>query len=116
MKIEAVYETDNSTYVILELLSMSLFAYLQMFGFPEMLGVKKIMRDLASGISYLHSKGIMHRDLKLENIMMREKCKSDVHAVIIDFGLAEYADSTKYLYSRCGTPGYVAPEVLQTRN
>ena len=62
-------------------------------------------------MGYLHEKGIMHRDLKLENIMVkRDEVKSSrVIPVIVDLGLAEYSSSTKYLYTRCGTPGYVAP-------
>jgi len=36
--------------------------------------------------------------------------------VIVDLGLAEYTGSTKYLYTRCGTPGYVAPEVLRLKS
>nr|VVW85842.1 unnamed protein product [Nymphaea colorata] len=36
--------------------------------------------------------------------------------VIVDFGLAEYTANTKYLYTRCGTPGYVAPEVLKIKS
>lgn len=58
----------------------------------------------------------MHRDLKLENIMVRENCKLNVEPVIVDLGLAEYTDAKQYLFTRCGTPGYVAPEVLQMKN
>ena len=60
----------------------------------------------------------MHRDLKLENIMVkRDEIKSSrVIPVIVDLGLAEYTTTTKYLYTRCGTPGYVAPEVLKIKS
>ena len=77
------------------------------------------MTNLLEGIAYLHSKGIMHRDLKLENIMVRRDVnqnQTNVVAVIVDFGLAEYTSATKYLYTRCGTPGYVAPEVLKIKS
>ncbi len=47
----------------------------------------------------------MHRDLKPENVLMRTENQS----VIADYGLAEYVDQEKYLFTRCGTPGYVAP-------
>ena len=52
----------------------------------------------------------MHRDLKPENILMRSK--NDLKLVIADFGLATKADADEYLYLKCGTPGYVAPEVI----
>lgn len=52
----------------------------------------------------------MHRDLKPENILMRSK--EELKLVIADFGLATKADADKYLYLKCGTPGYVAPEVI----
>lgn len=68
----SVYETDNSTYVILELYPLSLYGYLQKFGFPSIEQVKCIMINLLEGIAFLHSKGIMHRDLKLENIMVKK--------------------------------------------
>lgn len=60
-------------------------------------------------MAYLHERGIMHRDLKLENIMVKKENNGKVTPVIVDFGLAEYTHNTKYLYTRCGTPGYVAP-------
>ena len=76
------------------------------------------MINLLEGIAYLHEKGIMHRDLKLENIMVKkdEGRSGKVIPVIVDLGLAEYSSSTKYLYTRCGTPGYVAPEVLKIKS
>ena len=73
------------------------------------------MVNLLEGIAYLHEKGIMHRDLKLENIMVK-KDGGKVIPVIVDLGLAEYTSAPKYLYTRCGTPGYVAPEVLGIRS
>lgn len=45
-KFEGVFETENSTYVIMELLSFSLYGYLQKYGFPNEVKVKKIMRGL----------------------------------------------------------------------
>lgn len=52
----------------------------------------------------------MHRDLKPENIMFKKKNTLD-ELVIVDFGLAEFENEPNYLFSKCGTPGYVAPEV-----
>ena len=58
----------------------------------------------------MHQHRIMHRDLKPENIMLRNPFSLD--SVIVDFGLACHADDEKYLFYRCGTPGYVAPEII----
>lgn len=53
----------------------------------------------------------MHRDLKPENVLVRTKGKLDI--VIADFGLAtKIKKSENILFKRCGTPGFVAPEVL----
>lgn len=57
----------------------------------------------------------MHRDLKLENILFRKPNVYD-SLIIADFGLATNADAIPYIYCRCGTPGYVAPEVINERN
>lgn len=62
----------------------------------------------------MHAKNVMHRDLKPENILFRSKNTYD--CVIGDYGLAEFADSEDYLFVRCGTPGYVAPEVINIRD
>lgn len=54
---------------------------------------------------------VIHRDLKPENLMFTEP--NDYSTLkIVDFGLATDSSLEKYLYPKCGTPGYVAPEVL----
>lgn len=69
------------------------------------------MKQLLKGISYIHSKNIVHRDLKPHNIFLKNKSSYDV--VIADLGLATRINDEKYLFSKCGTPGYVAPEVME---
>jgi calcium/calmodulin-dependent protein kinase I len=64
----------------------------------------------------LENKGILHRDLKPENIMLTKEEGKNAEArnfKICDFGLATYEHVTDYLYKRCGTPGYVAPEIIK---
>lgn len=66
--------------------------------------------QLISGVSYMHSKGVAHRDLKPENILVKE---GDLK--IADFGLAtlfEYQGKKKLSTTLCGSPPYIAPEVM----
>ncbi|KAG9228040.1 kinase-like domain-containing protein [Amylocarpus encephaloides] len=67
--------------------------------------------QLISGVSYMHSKGVGHRDIKPENILLSE----DGNLKIADFGLAtlfEYHGKTKLSSTMCGSPPYIAPEVI----
>lgn len=73
-----------------------------------------MMKDLLEGLKHMHSKGIMHRDLKPENILLRNK--DNLECVIADFGLSEFVDADEYLFVRCGTPKYVAPEVINIKD
>lgn len=59
-------------------------------------------------INELHTKGIMHRDLKLENILVDEKG----YLKIIDYGLAKILGGNELATSYCGTPEYLAPEMV----
>ncbi|CDW86555.1 phosphorylase b kinase gamma catalytic testis liver isoform [Stylonychia lemnae] len=68
------------------------------------------MKQLLQGLSTIHDAHILHRDLKLENILMEDPLFLKIK--IIDFGLACKKNEINKLNQRCGTPGYVAPEIL----
>ena len=72
--------------------------------------------QLLAGVSYLHAHGIAHRDLKLENLLL-ETPGDITHIRIVDFGLAKGHVEQSYLEmdTICGTPHYVAPEVIAVR-
>ncbi|CAK61430.1 unnamed protein product (macronuclear) [Paramecium tetraurelia] len=77
--------------------------------------VASILATLLDSLDYLHKQNILHRDLKPENMILRKNgVLEDV--VIADFGLADFYDPLgNYMFQRCGTPGFVAPEILQDK-
>lgn len=74
-----------------------------------------IIHSILQGLKEMHSKKAMHRDLKPENLIFRSE-DSWGECIIADFGLAEFSDAEEYLFVRCGTPGYVAPEVINIKD
>jgi serine/threonine protein kinase len=73
---------------------------------------KHIFNQIISGIQYLHTKNIYHRDIKLENIIIDEKN----NVKIIDFGFGTMNVSSKLLNFFCGTPSYMPPEIVKKRD
>lgn len=65
----------------------------------------KIMKELLDAVSYIHDKGVMHRDINPLNIMKAETVK------LIDFGLARKIKN-QLNFPTSGTPGYMAPEII----
>lgn len=73
--------------------------------------MKVVMKSLIMGLKNMHDKGIMHRDIKPENIVLKNKRKLNSLA-LVDFGLSTFVDQEEYIFYRCGTPGFIAPEIL----
>lgn len=71
----------------------------------------RLMRDMLSSIHYLHRKGIVHRDLKLENFLF-EGDSATSPLIMIDFGLSKHFDPNERMTQRVGSCYYTAPEVL----
>ena len=68
------------------------------------------MYNFLKALAHIHSKKCIHRDLKPENLLLKNK-ESHYEIVIADFGLAAFLNE-EILFKRCGTPGFVAPEIL----
>ncbi|KRX03811.1 Protein kinase-like domain [Pseudocohnilembus persalinus] len=112
LKLYEVYETTNSIYFVVDILQGGeLLSNVKRGTKFSIENTQIIMKNLLTALSHLHQQGIMHRDLKPENILIRSKGKFDI--VIADFGLATtYENTDNIIFKRCGTPGFVAPEIL----
>ncbi|KAA3676113.1 doublecortin-like kinase 3, partial [Paragonimus westermani] len=72
-----------------------------------------IVADLANALFYLHCRSIVHRDLKPENVLLWRQPDGKIRVKLADFGLA--LEIRRNLYTICGTPTYIAPEILCER-
>jgi len=113
-----VHETKHSIYLVLEALKGGeLLKKIKEKRFIIENDVVKVMMHFLEALAHIHENRIMHRDLKPENILLREE--NDISAIVIaDFGLATYIDLplSEVLFKRCGTPGFVAPEILSFKD
>ncbi|XP_039368926.1 death-associated protein kinase 2-like isoform X1 [Mauremys reevesii] len=72
----------------------------------------EFLQQILQGVAYMHGRHIAHFDLKPENIMLLEKDVPNPKIKIIDFGLAQKLEDGVTFKSLCGTPQYIAPEVI----
>jgi len=111
-----IFENSEYYYIVLDYMEGSdLFDYLQARDFN--LGedrVRELTYQLVLGLKYLHNYGIVHRDLKLENIMMTDTSETSVPK-LVDFGLAKMIGPNEKAEEPFGTLGYVAPEILEKK-
>lgn len=111
-----VYESSKYIHLLLPYLEGGeLFERIKAKGLYKESDASKVMHQFLSALEYLAKRNIVHRDLKPENLILATK--GDDHDMrIADFGLACYlTEEEKTLYLRCGSPGYVAPELLDDR-
>ena len=117
VRITEFYNTENSYYLINEYCKYGEL-YEQVKNEFSETQIAVMFRQILSGIAYLHSNNIIHRDLKLENILINDIEKSittneDLFLVkIIDFGTAKIFDKNKIPRAIVGSIYYIAPEVL----
>ena len=114
IKLLDIFENAEYYYIVLEYMGGSdLFDYLQKRSFKTAESrAKQISYQIATAIQYLHSYGIVHRDLKLENVMM-SNTSDQAAPKLVDFGLTKIIGPTETAVEPFGTLGYVAPEVLK---
>ncbi|KAG7202106.1 hypothetical protein KM043_004775 [Ampulex compressa] len=86
-----------------------LFSLVERLGSLPELVVRIYVGEIALAIDFLHNAGVVHRDLKATNVLLDK----DGHAVLIDFGLATWLKREERTMTICGTPEYMAPEILK---
>ncbi|XP_047247467.1 serine/threonine-protein kinase ULK2 [Girardinichthys multiradiatus] len=117
-----VQETPNSVFLVMEYCNGGDLAdYLQAKGTLREDTLRVFLQQIAAAMRILHSKGIIHRDLKPQNILLsyvgRKKSNiSGIRIKIADFGFARYLQSNMMAVTLCGSPMYMAPEVIMSQN
>ena len=130
VRLEALKKTNNHYYVIMEYcnggtLTECLEKYKRIYHkpFTEEI-VQHIMRQIVSAINYIHDLKIIHRDLKLDNILVKYNNEIDKNQInllkaevkIIDFGFAAYKDQSGLLKTAIGSPMNMDPLILKKFN
>lgn len=109
------YEEDDFHYIVMELMDGGdvFDRIIDLNNYTE-----KDARDLAKillgSVEYMHKSGVVHRDIKPQNILLESK-DSNCAIKVGDFGFAKIVHTPKSLTARCGTPSYVAPEILKNQ-
>lgn len=110
LQLYEIFESDNNVHLILEHLEgKELFDQIKERGNYKEEDAATILKCILDALVVLHSNHIIHRDIKPENLIFRDKNLNSL--VIIDFGLSTVCKDGLQ-FTRCGSPGYVAPEIL----
>lgn len=117
--IELIYSVEQPLYMyfVTERMSCDLLEMLSDRPFFSESLVRVIIKDVAKGLRYIHANHIIHRDIKLENLLVGVQQGPDgrsIHIYVVkiaDFGLATYYHD-RQLFQWCGTAHYMAPEIL----
>ncbi|KAL6871043.1 hypothetical protein ACP4OV_014891 [Aristida adscensionis] len=112
VQLHEVMATRNNIYFVMEYVKGGeLFDKIEKSGKLSEAAAHKYFQQLISAVDYCHSRGVYHRDLKPENLLLDE----NENLKVSDFGLSALSESKRQdglLHTTCGTPAYVAPEVI----
>lgn len=113
VKLYDVFEDDKCIYMVIEYMTGGeLYDHIIQRGSFTESDAADIVKQILSALTYIHHNGIGHRDLKPENLLCSTS-KGDV-VKIADFGLSkDFSDGKTAMKTCCGSPSYVAPEVLE---
>ncbi|XP_074743714.1 serine/threonine-protein kinase ULK1 isoform X3 [Strix uralensis] len=115
-------ELANSVYLVMEYCNGGDLAdYLHTMRTLSEDTIRLFLQQIAGAMKMLHSKGIIHRDLKPQNILLsyaggRKSNPNNIRIKIADFGFARYLQNNMMAATLCGSPMYMAPEVIMSQH
>lgn len=110
IKLKDFFETRDKLYIVLEYCAGgNLHDLVKREGGVSETRAKNIFIQLLQAVSHMHASNIVHRDIKSENVLLKEKYTDDVR--LLDFGLSRIMPRTELLMTSVGTLDYKAPEV-----
>ncbi|GAM28300.1 hypothetical protein SAMD00019534_114760, partial [Acytostelium subglobosum LB1] len=115
VKMHEYWESVDKIYLVVELVEGGqLFDKIMVKKSFSEKEARVIVKQLLEALEYIHKIGIVHRDLKPENLLL--KSEEDLTITLSDFGLSKILGDDTFMKTTCGTPSYVAPEVLKNIN
>lgn len=114
MKLHFAFHTASKVYMLVDYVERGELFYIMRhkgkFGEEE---ARHFAAEILAALAYLHARNIMYRDLKPENVLLGE----DGHLKLTDFGISKVFAQNHDVktFSMCGTPEYIAPEVLRQK-
>lgn len=113
LQLRGFFETSEHVVIELELLEgTDLFKHISSKGVLKEHEAATILRDMLTSLEAMNRVGLAHRDIKPANVLMCDREKDGVSVKIGDFGMSTFVGVDGLVRGRCGTPGYVAPEIL----
>ncbi|KAL7549559.1 hypothetical protein ACHAWF_012828 [Thalassiosira exigua] len=116
LRLHNIFETGDKLVLELELLKgTDLFQHVSSRGVLNEVEAAQIMRDMLTCLKALDDVGVAHRDIKPANLLMcHEESNGGTKIKLADYGMASFVGIDNLVRGRCGTPGFVAPEILLT--
>lgn len=110
VKLYETFETSRHIMLVMELCAGGdLLNFVRKRKKLDEMTAKVIFKQVIEGIAYVHSRKVLHRDIKLDNILLDGKG----NVKIADFGVSKQVKNGETMYEQSGTPAYIAPEIIR---